>query len=643
MTTSIQNDDQRQVRDGRGRRWRWIGRGALALSMLMVVLLTGVTWVGFPDFVTKRLLALASTGGWYVDARRLTLDVRGGIVGHELKVYRKGVAGPPSFEAKVVRIRFSLLESSKGGRSRIRELSARDGVVRAFGPLSGDGKGVGSGWGAEAGAAAKTGVAAAPGTVDVWVRLDNVRVLGVPLRHAQGRYRGSGQGMGLSDLNLVLGDELHSGGLQGEVNRDADGRIHGSVVSRMDPHWIQPLFAAVGLDASVVVDRFSFHSELPTIEATFDIPAGGRATLKAAGRFQASEFAYQGAGVGFANIKWTYELSTDGHRLVLNPMVLVVRGKSVTGWVGIDFGGQWVDGEVVSMIDVPTLARLVGLPQKDIPKGWTFGDAARLYAKGRYSYGHPAVSAFELAAEGQDWQIGRFHLDELSLKWQQRGVTNELTDVRGRVAGGSVTGWALFVPEGGTSTTYRYTLRGEVLHAELARLMPMISRDAVRPLDGKVFGSLELTGTGASDLAGRGTLNITGGRIFTLPLFGGLTEQLTSRFAGVDMLLLQREVRATYAIGEGRIQTKDLRIDGDLFSVEAEGACGLDGQLGFTVKVRPVTERKVVGTAMRWLTLPLSKLLEFRLEGTIKEPRWKSSALSWTLMRDDNGKKGGKP
>ncbi len=627
----------------RRRAGRGVLRYTLAASVLALVLfLAGITLIGFPPFLADRLLAAANRGPWFFEVSRLTLDPRGGIAAHEPRMYRKGVAGPACFEAKRVYVRFAPQELVRRGRFRVREVVVDQGLVRPWRRVSS----------APAGKPAGPGTAEAPAAapdMDIVVRLEDARIAGVPVRKARGRVIRQNGGYRVADVEVRVGDDLHAGTLQGDVARDAGGRISGRLTARMDPHLVLPLLEEAGLEASAVVERFSFHGEPPLVEATFEMPAGEEGAVTFRGRFQAAEFAYLGAGIGFANISWQYEGGGERRRLALNPLVLVVRGQSVTGWVDLDLAREWVTGEVVSMAELPMVARMVGAPRGWIPEGWTFGGPVRLYAKGKFGYGDGAAATdMEVAVEGKNARMGRFQAEELSLKWVMKGPSHELADVRARTAGGSVTGWAAFTPDAAAPSGFRYRLCGEILNAELPRVLGMLQAGPERPLEGRLYGSVELEGPmekgkAQGGVTGRGRVSITGGRLFTLPLFGGLSEALASRFPGMDMLLTQRDARATFEIVDGGIRTGDARIEGDLFSVEGEGRYGLDGTLRFTVKVRPATERKGIAPAVRALTLPLSKLLEFKLEGTLSKPVWKSAALSWPAWMNNDSKKAKEP
>lgn len=622
------------------RRWKpFVARGLIAGGLFLAFFVAGITFIGIPSFLAGPLLASVNRGDWFCEASRLTLDPGGGIVAHGARIYRKGVAGPPVFEARRIHVRVNLLVLARSGQSRVREVVVEHGLMRSWRQLSlslpANGR--------EAAGKAKAADSAPLQGLDVVVHLRDVAVIDVPVQDARMRLTSDNGDFRISNVRVLLGDESVRGDLEGECMRREDGRWTGRIVSRVDPHILTPVLGEIGVDLSAVMERFSFHADPPSLDLAFDVPAG-EGPVEVKGRFQSSEFAYLGAAIGFANITWQCEWGEAQRRLVLNPLVLVSRGRTLSGWVTIDLARQWLDGEIASMLDLNTIARIAGVPRDKVPESWRFGDVLKMHAKGRFAYGDPAGTDLEVTADGRDLRIDRFQFNELSLRWAVKGLRHELTDVRGRFAGGSINGWASIAPEPGYPGGRHYQMRCEVLNAELGRLLEMTGSRYEGTMEGRVYGTVELEwaaggGVPPGKMTGSGGVSIAGGRLFSLPLFGGLTKLLASRFEGIDTLVVQREARATYTISEGRFRSKDMRIEGDFFSVEGEGECTLDGKLNFSVKVRPATERRGIGSMVRALTAPISKLLEFRLEGTLSNPQWKSTALSISSWFDNGSGK----
>jgi hypothetical protein len=119
-------------------------------------------------------------------------------------------------------------------------------------------------------------------------------------------------------------------------------------------------------------------------------------------------------------------------------------------------------------------------------------------------------------------------------------------------------------------------------------------------------------------------------------LFGGFTTSLARVVPGVDFATRQTDARAPFMVHDGRIWAQDVQIEGDVLSLTGRGSVAFDGGLDFDVQVRPLKDKTLVGTAMRALAYPISKLFEFRLQGKVDEPRW-----STTVFTRGNGGKAG--
>jgi len=118
-------------------------------------------------------------------------------------------------------------------------------------------------------------------------------------------------------------------------------------------------------------------------------------------------------------------------------------------------------------------------------------------------------------------------------------------------------------------------------------------------------------------------MNITEGRIFQIPLFGGLSDFLTRVIPGMSVLLRQTDVQASFVIADGKIHSDEILIEGDIFSLVGQGDYYLDGTLDFTVQVKLLRKHTLAADVFRFVTHPVSKMLEFHLGGTLDSPRWR--------------------
>jgi hypothetical protein len=607
----------------------WVGV-VLALGVLTVMALVGL---GFPQGLTGRLLALINAGDYYCQVQHLALDWRGGLAAREVQVYRKGVVGPPFLEARDVRLLFNVVPSLQTGWGRLKSITVRDGLAR---PLS-----VAPAGGTDASRGGQAaGFPVAPlDSVNVSLSFEHFNFLGVWVERMAGVIRLDGKGGEAVSLSGIVGREQQRGGIRGECSWTWKEGVHGKLATTFDPHVLMPLCRVLDAPATCrLLEWFSFPAEPPGCDLFFRYspdPVGGG--LQVTGRVQAANFAYRGAGISFANIEGSYDGRPGSHRMSLNPLVLVVAGRHVDGKVKLDFDSGRADFEVVSGIDVPILARIIGMGEGSVLDDCRFGRGTRIYARGTVGYEDPQCSDMEAVVEGPDIGVGRYVADECSFKFMMKGATNLLADVRGKIGGGSFAGSAAFIPEGGAESRTRYDVKGELFHVDFQALKNLFNTNSTLATEGRVYGSMDLSGLmgvgqGATAI-GQGYVSVRRGLVFSLPLFGGMTSLLSKALPGINFAPRQTEVRIPFEVREGRIISRDVQIEGDVLSLTARGDCTLDGKLAFDVQVRPMKDKTIMGQAMRALAYPISRLFEFRLEGTLDQPRWSL----FNLSRDKRG------
>jgi hypothetical protein len=596
----------------------------LALCVLTVMALVGL---GFPQGVTGRLLASLNSGDYFCQVQHLALDWRGGLAAREVQVYRKGELGPPFLQAREVRVLFNIMHPRQTGWGRVKSVTVREGLARplALAPEVGRHPAEGAGAGGVPVKSMKP--------VNVILSFEHFDFLGVWVERMTSLIHLDGRGGEAVSLSGTVGREQQRGGIRGECFWTWTEGVHGKVATSFDPHILIPLCRV--LDAPAIgrlLEWFSFPSEPPGCDLLFNYTPGQAGALQVTGRVQAANFAYRGAGITFANMEGSYDGRPGCRRMNLDPLVLVVAGRHVDGKVKLDFDASRADFEVVSGIDVPLLAQIVGIEAGSVLDDCRFGRGTRIYARGTVGYADPRCSDMEAVVEGSDIGVGPFVADECSFKFLMKGPTNLLTDVKGKIGGGSFAGSAAFMPEDGEEGRTRYEMKGELFHVDFQALKNLFNTNSTLTTEGRLYGSLDLSGrmgTGQGATAtGQGYVTLRRGLVFSLPLFGGMTNLLAKALPGVNFAPRQTEVRIPFEVREGRISSRDIQIEGDVLSLTARGDCTLNGNLAFDVQVRPMKDKTIMGQALRALAYPISRLFEFRLEGTLDKPRWSLFNLS---------------
>ena len=146
---------------------------------------------------------------------------------------------------------------------------------------------------------------------------------------------------------------------------------------------------------------------------------------------------------------------------------------------------------------------------------------------------------------------------------------------------------------------------------------------------GEVEGEMWLEGplgdSFKSGLCGGGRLKAANGHLAQMRLFMGLTELLAKEVPGIDRIVNQSEASCTYTVENGVVRTRDVLIEGSLFSIYADGQYDMaKDDLDFMVRVQLMKDESLLGKYLiRPIMWPFTKLLlEFRVRGPIDDPDW---------------------
>ena len=220
-------------------------------------------------------------------------------------------------------------------------------------------------------------------------------------------------------------------------------------------------------------------------------------------------------------------------------------------------------------------------------------------------------------------------VNDVKLDYSYLGDVVTITNVSAHGSkGGVVTGAStLYFPER-DETRGEFALSLDYRGGSLEELENFLAAD-FGDRHGKVEGHLELAGPMATNfverLSGKGKIHVKDGKLAQMKLFAGLTNLLADKVPGVASIVNQSEGGSDFVITNGVFLSKNIRIEGSLFSISAEGAYDMvKDDLNFIVRVRFMRDDSILGKYfIRPITWTFSKLLmEFSVSGSIKEPQW---------------------
>lgn len=593
--------------------WHWLA----GLLVGVVALLFGLAVFGFPDFLTRLILTDANSGDYFIQVHEMRLDLGGGLKARNVTVYRKGLPGPPFLEARECRVLYHLVERPGAGRSRIKELNVSDGLLRPLWSSSHSGfKGA---------RGSSDGKRPAGHQVNVFSQLDldvaffNFDVMGVWVEQGRAVVQIDAHGVALSRLYGKIGRELHSGTIEGALVWRQEGTVAGRLATSFDPRALIPVCRVFYPETIGVLERFSFPTVPPRLELTFDISSKPTLSVLARGRFQASNYAYRGAVIGFAGIQGEVVIGNGTNRLRLDPFNLTMSGRQASGQVEFDFNTGMSDFQVHSEVNLASVLRLIGMKESMLTL-WDFEEGARLDAKGRIGYSNPEQSEVEARVEGRKMGYQGRLVSNYSFDYINHGLTHLFSNFRGNLGGGFVGGSATMVSDQ-AGAHWRTAIKAEIINADTDEILLWVSTNPVWRVGGKLFGNLDIGGIG-TNLVGQGQLTMREARLFQSPLISRWVQEWGEAARRWDLADLPSEARFSFTLGNQQFISQDLVIEAGPVELTAKGQCGFDGSLNWLVK--PALSKIANGkgrTVMSFLAPAWPA--GYVLRGTFDKPEWR--------------------
>ena len=134
---------------------------------------------------------------------------------------------------------------------------------------------------------------------------------------------------------------------------------------------------------------------------------------------------------------------------------------------------------------------------------------------------------------------------------------------------------------------------------------------------GRLNGKYDFTGLGsdARTMDGNGTMEVTNGDVFAIPVFGPLSGIMATILPGTGYSI-GHKATAAFSVKNGIIHTDDFEIAGKLFSMLGKGDIHfLDDKLNFDMRID-------MHGAAGVLLSPVYKFFEYVGEGSLKKPDW---------------------
>lgn len=466
---------------------------------------------------------------------------------------------------------------------------------------------------------------------------EHVQAQGAWLEKVTAEFTRAGDQLTVNPIQAVLGQGAQQGPAQGEIHWNlASHDYHGHVTASFDPSVVLPL-AEESRQAAEIIQAVVLTDALPEVDGTFSGGAYEGGLFNFTGKISGDRFSFRGAYVDRFETMFDY----TNHVMRLDPLYVRREEGELRGWYEQDFAHHLTRLDVTSGVDPKAIARVGGAHIEKILRPFHFKGPIQGTVRGTVDYGTQEKTDYIAQAHGEQVGWSWVTADTCAMDWIAQGDRVLMTNLVISLYGGKAEGWIELTGIGNEPVNYETHLEAQdVRFEELlvhARQQPGLTGT------GDLSARIELRGKAEDDwkasVQGKGTIRIRDGLVFQIPLLGDLSRLLSRLYSGLGFAT-QSDLRARYTISDRHIRSEEIRIEGALLSLKGWGSYDLDDQLDFKVQVQPLRRGWLVD-AVRIVTYPVSKLLQFRLIGSLENPDWRIDNLPrelWGLFEGSEEK-----
>lgn len=232
-----------------------------------------------------------------------------------------------------------------------------------------------------------------------------------------------------------------------------------------------------------------------------------------------------------------------------------------------------------------------------------------------------AGTDIRFGVEAEDFRWWRLHGTNVSAEVRILGETLSIRDLRAGMCGGRVGGTLWFDWSGeGRDTDYRLDLgvTNVSLREFLGDVWPKTNR-----LEGRVTGRGAVTSANTSDartIQGSGVVSMEDGYLWGLPIFGLFSPIFDALSPGLGQARFTSG-SASFRLADGKVATEDFEMRSRAMRLRYRGSVSYEGGLDATMEAALFRDAPLIGRLLSLAFMPVTKLMEYRVEGTLSDPK----------------------
>jgi hypothetical protein len=289
--------------------------------------------------------------------------------------------------------------------------------------------------------------------------------------------------------------------------------------------------------------------------------------------------------------------------------------------VSYDFREQLLTvTNVSSTIEPLVVARIIG-PKTATnlsPYRFEIPPAAKVNGSVRIREKPVADLIFDISGGPFHWQ--RFNLSQVAGMVHWKGDFLTISNLVGSFYHGEITGSARFdfTPPDWNDFSFQTKATGVDLQLLKRDLLAQTNK-----LEGVLNCDLTITSANTADLKswqGAGNVQLRDGVIWDIPAFGIFSPLFNAISPGMGNSRAD-EGRATFVISNSVIETRDLEIHASAMRLHYKGTVDFQGRVNARFEAKLLRDTWGVGPIFSALLSPLTKLFEYKVTGTLGEPK----------------------
>jgi len=465
-------------------------------------------------------------------------------------------------------------------------------------------------------------------------RLQSVDAAGIPVHGLHLQFSRQDDEVQLTRMVAEVGTDRQRGRFEGTFTTSLRTKAFSvQAHTAFDYNALDPVF---GSGVSNLLALMRFDARPPECEVGVDGVLTNLDSLVVTGRVTATRFAFRDEPVTLASSAFRYVRGV----LDLPDAVAVRSDGQAHGHVTYNFNEDWVDVDVTGNAPPHPIAHMIAPGFERIMRKFEFQGPIQLAIRGRVSCGETLKGTdLRVSAEGDRLGWQKILADHASFDMLAHDARFTFTNAHGIFCGGPFAG-AVELSNVEVPTNCRYVVTAVISNANATRLSEMLRAQflpgAPASTNATISGELSAQAQVAGwlepwkSVEGQGQVYIHNGSLFHVRLFGGLSKILSKLYPGLGYTS-QTEFLMPFTLVEGKLKSEEISIKGAVISLKGHGEYQLGGDLNYQAQVQ-LLRSGILAETLRLLTFPVTKLLEFKLIGTLDEPRWRPVNLPKELF-----------